>query len=143
MFGKLLHRPRTPLVTCVLQRQGEVWQATWASDGRVPADFSDASLTAAAERATAEMTTLYSDQPPAAQAELQFVIYPWTDTTARVILDIDIDADGFIALDIEGSGVLIRGDSLESLVREAEVTVPNPHDGMLRWVRPLSALPVS
>jgi hypothetical protein len=143
MFGRLFARRLSSLVTCIVQREGDTWQATWAADGRVPADFFDGSLTAATERATAEIITLYADQPQAAPAELQFAIYPWTDTSARVILDIDSDSDGFTACDIEGSGALVRGETLEALVREAEQTLPNPHDGMLRWVRPISTLQVS
>lgn len=143
MFGRLFARRISPLVTCIVQREGDTWQATWAGDGRVPADFSDESLTAATERATAEIATLYADQPQAAQAELQFAIYPWRDTTAKVIMDIDSEPDGFMACDIEGSGVLVRGESLEALVREAEQTLPNPHDGMFRWVRPVSTLQAS
>ncbi len=143
MFSKLFPRRLKTLATCILQRQGDGWQATWASDGRLPADFFDSSLTAAAERATNEIATLYANQPLAPQVELQLAIYPWADTTASVILDIDSDSEGFTACDIEGSGVLVRAESLESLVREAEKTVSNPHDGMFRWVRPVSALPVS
>ncbi len=140
MFGRLFARRLSSLVTCIVQRESDTWQATWAAQGRVPADFSDGSLTAATERATAEIATLYADQPQAAQTELQFAIYPWARTTAKVILDIDADSDGFMARDIEGSGVLVRGESLEALVREAEQALPNPHDGMFRWVRPLSTL---
>lgn len=143
MLGRLFARPLSALVTCIVQREGDTWQATWATDGRVPADFSDESLTASTERATAEIAALYAGQPQATRAELQFAIYPWTDTTAKVILDIESDSDGFMACDMEGSGVLVRGESLEALVREAERTLPNPHDGMFRWVRPISALQVS
>jgi hypothetical protein len=143
MFGRFFARRLSRLVTCIVQRKGESWQATWAADGRVPADFSDDSLTAAAERATAEIGAIYADQSQAAQAELQLAIYPWANTTARVILDIDPDSDGFTARDIEGSGVLVRGESLEGLVSEAEKTLPNLQDAMFRWVRPVSALNVS
>lgn len=143
IFGSFFARRLSILVTCVLQRDGEAWRATWASEGRVPADFSDASLTAAAERATAEIATLYASRPQAAQAELQLAIYPWTDTKAKVILDIDSDVDGFIATDIEGSGALVRGESLEALVREAEQMLPDPQDAMFRWVRPMSSLQLS
>ncbi len=143
MFGKLFaHRP-SRLVTCIVQREGASWQATWASGGRVPADFSDASLTAAVERATTGVATIYQNQPIAAQAELQLAIYPWADTTAKVILDINSDSEGFMARDVEGSGVLVRSESLESLVGEAEKRLPDRHDAMLRWVRPVSTLPVS
>lgn len=143
MFGRFLGRRTSTLVTCIVQRDGDVWQATWASDGRVPADFSGDSLTGVTVRATAETATLYANQPQAARAELQLAIYPWTDTTAKVILDIDTDPDGFAARDIEGSGSFVRGESLEALVREVERTIPNPHDAMFRWVRPVSALEVT
>lgn len=142
-FGRFFARRLSALVTCIVQREGDSWQATWASDRRVPADFSDDSLTAAVERATAEIATLYANQPFEAQAELQLAIYPWAETTAHVILDINTDSDGFAARDIEGSGVLVRGESLEALVREGEQTLPNPHDAMFRWVRPINALQVS
>ncbi len=140
MLGRFFGHRLSRLVTCIVQREGGAWLATWASDGRVPADFSDESLTAAAGRATAEIATLYADQPPADQAELQLAIYPWPDTTARVILDIDQDSDGFAARDIEGSGVLVRAESLEALVREAELTLTNPRDAMFRWVRRITTL---
>ena len=143
MFGRLFGHKLSALVTCIVQRDGNTWQATWASDGRVPADFSENSLTAATERATVEIATLYANQPQAARAELQLAIYPWSNTTAKVILDITSDSDGLAASDIEGSGVLLRGDSLETLVGEAEQTLLNPHDAMFRWLRPVSTLRAS
>lgn len=128
------------LVTCVVEREGESWNVSWASDGRVPVDFSDHTLTAAADRAAAQVARMYSGKPQAARAELQFAIYPWEGNPGKVILDITTDANGLIARDIQGTEIAVQGTSLEMLIQKAETMVPDPKEAMLRWIRRVSDL---
>lgn len=128
------------LVTCVVEREGEDWEVVWASDGRVPANFKDHSLTAVADRAAASAAAMYSGQPEAATATLQFAIYPWKGNPGKVIFDITPDAKGLVARDIQGTEITIRGASLEELVQKAETMVPNPSEAMFRWIRRVSEL---
>ena len=123
------------LVTCVVEREGDDWDVVWASDGRVPANFKGHSLTAVADRAVATVTAMYSGESQAANAELQFAIYPWKGSPGKVILDITADANGLVARDIQGTEITIRGASLEELVQKAETMVPNPSEAMFRWIR--------
>jgi hypothetical protein len=128
------------LVTCVVDRDGEAWEVAWASEGRVPDNYKDHSLTAIAERAAAHVADMYSGDPQAASAELQFAIYPWKGNPGKVILDVSRDAEGFLARDIQGTEIAIQGASLEDLVQKAETMLPNPSDAMFRWIRRVSEL---
>jgi hypothetical protein len=83
---------------------------------------------------------MYSGEPQAASAELQFAIYPWKGNPGKVILDITTDADGLVARDIQGTEITIRGESLEDLVQKGETMVPNPNEAMFRWIRRVSEL---
>lgn len=131
------------LVTCVVDRDGDEWEVVWASEGRAPDNFKDHSLTAIAGRAAASVAEMYSGDPQAASAELQFAIYPWKGNPGKVILDITREAEGFVARDIQGTQIEIQGASLEDLVKKAETMVPNPSDAMLRWIRRVSELATS
>jgi hypothetical protein len=131
------------LVTCIVEREGEDWEVSWASDGRVPEDFKDHSLTAAADRAAVGLAAIYAGEPQAASAELQFAIYPWKGNPVKVILDITADPNGFVARDIQGTEITIQGASLEELVQKAETVVPNPNEAMLRWIRRVADLVTS
>jgi hypothetical protein len=128
------------LVTCVVEREGDAWEVVWASEGRVPENFKDHSLTAVAGRAAASVAAMYSGESQAANAELQFAIYPWKGNPGKVILDITPDAKGLVARDIQGTEITIQGTSLEELVQKAETMVPNPNDAMFRWIRRVSEL---
>ena len=131
------------LVTCVVDRDGDEWEVVWASEGRVPDNFKDHSLTAIAGRAAASVAGMYSGDPQAASAELQFAIYPWKGNPGKVILDITREAEGFVARDIQGTEITIQGASLEDLVQNAETMVPSPSNAMLRWIRRVSELATS
>jgi hypothetical protein len=128
------------LVTCVVELEDESWNVSWASDGRVPGDFGEKSLTAATDRAAAQVAEMYSGKPQAANAELQFAIYPWDGNPGNVILDITTDSDGLVARDIQGTEITVHGVSLEELVQKAETMVPDPKEAMLRWIRRVSDL---
>jgi hypothetical protein len=128
------------LVTCVVEREGESWSVSWASDGRVPDSFNDHSLTAATDRAAAQVSAMYSGKPQAADAELQFAIYPWEGNPGMVILDITATANGLVARDIQGTEITVEGASLEELVQRGETMVPNPKEAMFRWIRRVSEL---
>ncbi len=114
---------------------GESWDVSWASDGRVPEDFKDHSLTTATDRAAAHVAAMYLGKPQAADAELQFAIYPWEGNPGKVILDITIDANSLLARDIQGTDITFQGASLEELVQKGETMVPNPSAAMFRWIR--------
>lgn len=138
---KRAFRGRLPdLVTCVIERGGESWDASWASDGRVPENFKAHSLTGATGRAATQAAAMYSGKPEAANAELQFAIYPWEGNPGKVILDITADANDLVARDIQGTEITIRGASLEELVQKGETMVPNPSEAMFRWIRRVSEL---
>ena len=112
----------------------------WASDGKVPRDFSEPSLSGAVDRASAEIASLYANKPEAADAELQFAIYPWKDTSGKLILDITRDGTGLAVKDIQGTGISFSSVSIEAVVTDAERYVPNPNDAMLRWIRRIAEL---
>jgi hypothetical protein len=139
-FKRVFSGRLADLVTCVVERDGEVWEVAWASDGRVPETFRNHSLTALTKQAAASVAAMYSGEPQAASAELQFAIYPWKGNPGKVILDITTDADGLVARDIQGTEITIRGESLEDLVQKGETMVPNPNEAMFRWIRRVSEL---
>lgn len=128
------------LVTCVAERNRGSWDISWASDGRVPEAYTDHSLTAAADRASGCVAEMYSGKPQAADAELQFAIYPWEGNPGKVILDIATEANGLVARDIQGTEITIQGASLEELVQKGETVLPNPREAMFRWIRRVSEL---
>jgi hypothetical protein len=129
------------LVTCVVERDGQRWSVVWMSDGKTPADFSEGSLSAAADRASAEVAAMYAGKPQAAAAELQFAIYPWPGKNpGKVILDITKDDSGLNAQDIQGTEIKFHSDSLDAVVADAERYLPNTGEAMLRWIRPIVEL---
>lgn len=73
--------------------------------------------------------------------ELELAIYPWTPTTATVIFDLEAAEEDLLAIDVRGSGALLRGASLESLVEEAERVLSDPHHAIFRWIGPLGDPP--
>ena len=117
-FKEALSGRLSNLVTCVVEGEGESWSVSWASDGRVPRDFNDHSLTAATDRAAAQVSAMCSGKPQAADAELQFAIYPWEGNPGKVILDITATANGLVARDIQGTEIAVEGASLEELVQQ-------------------------
>jgi hypothetical protein len=128
------------LITCVVERDDDFWEVAWASDGRVPETFKDRSLTALTDRAAVCVAALYSGEPQAASAELQFAIYPWKGNPGKVILDMTTDGDSLVARDIQGTEITFHGESLEDLVQQGETMVPNPSEAMFRWIRRVSEL---
>jgi len=139
-FKEALSGRLSNLVTCVVEREGESWTVSWASEGNVPKSFSDHSLTAAADRAAAQVAAMYSRRAQSADPELQFAIYPWEGNPGKVILDITTDAAGLVARDIQGTEIAVEGASLEELVQNGETMVPNPRKAMFRWIRRVSEL---
>jgi hypothetical protein len=83
---------------------------------------------------------MYSGKPQAADAELQFAIYPWEGNPGKVILDITATANGLVARDIQGTEITVEGASLEELVQRGETMVPIPKEAMFRWIRRVSEL---
>ena len=128
------------LITCIVGRDGSRWDVTWASDGKTPRDSSADSLAAAIEGASSQTAALYANQPLAAEAELQFAIYPWDGNPGDVILDITRDGRELKASDIQGSGVTFDAPSFDELVASAERYVPDTSKAMFRWIRRVSDL---
>jgi hypothetical protein len=128
------------LVTCIVERDRSQWRATWASDGKVPADLSGPSLREVIEQGSAQVASLYKGKAEAADAELQIAIYPWEGKAGGVILDVTGGPNGLDVRDIQGSGIAFHSQSIESLVDDAARYVPNPGDAMLRWIRRVSDL---
>jgi hypothetical protein len=133
LLGRLTGR-QPALLTCVVQRQGGAWSVSWRPAAGAPGAFVAESLTAAIERATTALGM--GGQPGRRETRLQLAIYPWTPTTAELILDVEPDVEGFLAADALGSGVFLRAASLDGLVQEAEQVLPDPRKAIFRWVRP-------
>jgi hypothetical protein len=133
-------RSLSQLLTCIVERHASSWEVTWAADGKMPADFSERTLSAAIERATSQAAEMYAGRPEGADAELQFAIYPWPSNAGKLILDITADGDGLTTRDIQGTGITFHSDSIDAVVADAERFVPNPTEAMLRWIHPIAGL---
>ena len=138
LIRSLARRREPARVTCVLQRESERWRVRWASSAEGPAEFLADSLSSAVQRAAADGASTHSGHPP---TELEIAVYPWTPTTAAMIFDIETAGQDLLAIDARGSGTLLRGASLESLVEEAERVLSDPHQAVLRWIGPLGDPP--
>jgi hypothetical protein len=130
------------LITCIIETGNNRWTVTWVSDRRTPGDFTGKGLTETVNRATREVAGLYSGKPQAATAELQFAIYPWKGG-GKLIMDVQRSADGFTAAALDTSEMSVAGRDLESLVGEAEQSMPDFASAMFRWVRPIRELDAS
>jgi hypothetical protein len=129
------------LVTAILAPGGSGWDVSWASDGKTPRDFSEPSLSGSVERASKEVLALYANHREAAEAELQFAIYPWEGGgEIDVILDISGSPGKYEAKDIQGTGIAFSAESLEALVVDGQRYVPDAGKAMFRWDRRVSEL---
>jgi hypothetical protein len=127
------------LITCIVSAEKDKWSVTWASDRKTPAAFAGKGLTETVNRATQDVAGLYSGKPQAATAELQFAIYPWKGG-GNLIMDVQRSADGFTAAALDTSEMSVSGPDLESLVGQAEQSLPDFRKAMFRWVRPIREL---
>jgi hypothetical protein len=119
------------------------WSVSWIGDGVWPPPVQAASLTQAAEQASAAVADLYARYPAVPGAELQFAIYPW-DYKGGPIFDIAGSAGDFTARDIQGSDRSVAGATLEDLVDAVRRMADIPaDDSMLRWTRQIASLPTS
>ena len=122
----------------MVERDGSGWSLAWVSEGKVPRDFSDPSLSAVVHKATSEIAALYSGKREAAGAELQFAIYPWKGDAGKVILDLSRDGSRLTARDIQGTGITFQSESIDAVPADAERYLPNPYEAMLRWILPIA-----
>jgi|ERR1700722_11287827 hypothetical protein len=138
LFGRR-SRATPGLLTGVISARAAEWEVFFIGDGmKEPRQFTAASLTAAAEQATA--AALASNMArPLFDAALQFAIYPWDYALNAPIYDISGAPGQFRACDIQGSAREITAESLDGLV-EALRTEPAGDRAMLRWERSFSAL---
>jgi hypothetical protein len=141
IFGRLFKRELASLVTCILQRTNGTWEATWVSDGTVPADFFADSLVEATDEASTAVASIYLGQVEATDAELQFAIYPWGGDGGSVILDITPEADGYTARAIQGPDTVLRAKDLDTLIVEAERLLKGTANAMFRWISRVSTIP--
>ena len=144
------------LVTCIVERDKSKWKLMWVADGTAPRDFSAESLTAALDGASSQTAALYANQVEAAEAELQFAIYPWKGKPGDVILDLyevkEVFTSGGMGLvyraqhlvldrtDTQGSGITFTAPSFDGLVEAAERYIPDTSKAMFRWIRRVSDL---
>ena len=128
------------LITCIVAPSRSGWEATWASDGRTPKDFSDESLSGLVNQASSQIAAMYMGKSQAAEAELQFAIYPWEGDPGEYILDISGSAGHLDAKDIQGSGISFGAQSLDALVSDGERYVPDKSKAMFRWIRRVADL---
>jgi len=129
------------LTTGVLTYDGGQWAVTWLGEGVLPGPAAAPGLTAAADRAAADLAALLASHPPVPGAELQLAIYPW-DFDDGPIFDVEGGPGAFIARDLVGQHPEpVRGAALEELVA-AVAPLPGAGEGkaMFRWVRPATAL---
>lgn len=140
LFGR---RGLDDLISCMVSAEHGKWTVIWVSDGhgRAPSEFTGKSLTEAVNRATQAVAGLYSGKPEAATAELQFAIYPWPGG-GKVILDVQMAIDGFTATALDNSQS-VSGSDLESMVGQAEQSMPDFSSAMFRWIRPIRELDTS
>jgi hypothetical protein len=138
-FGRRSHA-RPALLTGVISADDAEWEVFFVGDRmKEPARFTAASLTEAADQATAAALAMNMARPLSGAA-LQFAIYPWDYALNAPIYDISGTPGQFRARDIQGSDREITAESLEGLV-EALRTEPAVDRAMLRWERPFAALP--
>jgi hypothetical protein len=136
LFGP---RGLSDLITCIVEAGNNRWTVTWVSDRRTPRDFIGKGLTESVNRATGDVAGLYSGKPQAATAELQFAIYPWKGG-GKLIMDVQRSADGFTAAALDTSEMPVSGRDLESLVGQAQQSMPDFSSAMFRWIRPVREL---
>jgi hypothetical protein len=128
------------LVTCIVQRGRKGWDLVYASEGKTPKDFSDASLEQVIDRASADVASLYAGKTEAASAELQFAIYPWRGDAGNVILDVTEEPVGLKLRNIQGTGVEFQSPSIEAAIADVERYLPSTDGAMLRWIRAVAGL---
>ncbi len=138
-LGGLFKKRLDKLVTCALTDKGDYWEAMWISSGATPQDFTEPTLTDAAERAAVEIGSLYRSDPIAADSELQFAIYPFAEGAGARILEIRRGAGGFQA-SADSGGAPVEGDTLEALVDAVRGSTADPGGTMFHWIRPVGEL---
>jgi hypothetical protein len=120
------------------------WEVIWIGDGRgckEPQRLVTASLSEAAEQATASALALYAAGDLAPDADLQFAIYPWDYGKSAPIFEVSGGPDSFTACNsFDDSAPTVSAGTLEELVAEVGGQ-PDGAEAMLRWGRPFSNLP--
>jgi hypothetical protein len=121
------------LITGIVERKGERWEVGWVSDGPTPKSSSSPSLAGLIADGDRNVGALTNERG----GELQYAIYPWLPSSAKVILDITESGDMLEAHDVQGGGVSVSAPDIESLVQAAERRLTEPKDAMLRWIKHL------
>lgn len=137
--GKFASVGADKLVTCIVRLERDAWRVTWVSDEPTPRDFKAGRLNETIDRATREISAMYTGTSAASETELQFAIYPFSDH-ASTILDVERHPDGFVVSNPARTGVAVQGGSLESLVEQVSASLPNSQDAMFNWVVPMTDL---
>ncbi len=139
LSGKFASVGGDKLVTCIVRRERDAWRVTWVSDEPTPRDFKAGRLNETIDRATREISAMYTGTPAATETELQFAIYPFSDHPST-ILEVERHPDGFAVSNPVGTGLAAQGGSLESLVEQASGSLPNHRDAMFHWVVPMTEI---
>lgn len=127
------------LVTCIVRLERDAWRVTWVSDEPTPRDFKAGRLNETIDRATREISAMYTGTRAANETELQFAIYPFSDHPST-ILEVERHPDGFAVTNPMKTGLAVQGGSLESLVEHPSASLPNHQDAMFSWVVSLTDL---
>ncbi len=140
---------RHPIVmTALLHPSGEGdWVVSWVEQRPGLTAFREPTLTAATSRATAEVVSLPLSPQDRTRTHVQLVIQLDTRPGAAGAverrpgpgLDVQGVAGSYVARDVRGSGLVVRGPSLEALVA-ALPTEAGVRSGTLRWVRPVTVI---
>lgn len=137
-----VHDKRDPeLLTALVGPCDSGWDVSWVSDRRSPGRLSAATLTEVADLAEAAAVQYYLRRPPraAAAADFQIALLPHHYAKGP-IFEISGGPGGFTAAD-KASGRVLRGATLEDLLRAAESAGDmRAGEYMFRWTRPIMAL---
>jgi hypothetical protein len=141
LFRRNAHSMCNLLTGVVSERRGK-WEVFWIAESTryEPRGFNAASLTEAADQATAAALAKYLTGSYVPDAELALAIYPWDYGKNAPMYDISGGPGEFRARDIQGSDREIAAESLEGLVAALSAE-PSGNAAMLRWVRPFADLP--
>jgi hypothetical protein len=134
--------PRGDLLTGLIGPEKDGWSVMWVREGKAPRTLRAPTLTAVAELAAAAAARLWHDRVPSPTAELQLVIFP-TRYDHGPILEIGGAPGAFAATDPQ-TRMTVRGATLEDLITAADTATGSATSQfMLRWARPIAALPPS
>jgi hypothetical protein len=128
-------------VTAVVVREGEIWTVSSWIDAPLESSDEFQTLDELVRTADVLVGDSYPAEPTRQSAELQYSIYPWSGKgDIAAILDITGEPGAFVANDIQGSGLDVRGPTAETLVVEAASRFDDPSTVMFTWIKQIAQL---